>query len=107
GERHLLQAPGEKHFQEMAGRDAEGFCIRYQRAPLCHAQQKAARRPRISDSLSRIGIAPGRAARRCCLAASGISEKEFRTARAIFRGSEALEKHTTRDRVSSQILVRR
>src|SRR5207249_11398761 len=105
-ERQVLQAAGEKHVQEMARRDTDGFCIHYQRAPLRHAQQKAARRGGTGDPLSRLGVAPRKTARRCGLAASRFSEKGYATAGDVCKNSAALEKHATRNRVSSQILVR-
>ena len=44
--------------------------------------------------------------RLAALAATGISEKGHRPAGEVFRRSASLEKHPTRYRVSSQILVR-
>jgi uncharacterized protein YecE (DUF72 family) len=57
GQRHVLQTAGEKHVREMARPDTGRICFHHQRAPLRHGQQKAARCGRISDSLSRIGVA--------------------------------------------------
>src|SRR5438093_12402282 len=75
----------------MARRDPDGISFCHQRAPLRHAQQKAARRPRISDSLSRIGVAPRRAARRGSLAASSVFKKGHAATGEVCKNSAVLE----------------
>jgi len=68
-ERHVLQAPGQKHVQEMARADIGRVFFCDQRAPLRHSQQKAARRGRTRDSMPRIGIASRQTTR--CFSSGG------------------------------------
>src|SRR4030095_11640093 len=90
----------------MARSDTRKISFCHKRSPLRHAQQKAARRGRIGDSLSRIGVAARETSRCCGLAATGISEKGHRPAGKVLRRPAPVEEHATRYRVSSQILVR-